>query len=526
MTKFFNVTGVCRPEIHYMVDLSSRLSAIKNMVDAGNYFSINRGRQYGKTTTLHALSDFLRKDYEVISMDFQTMSSASFQDEASFVTALAGEFLDYGENFPDGIEEQLLSFADGNAKVCSLNALFRVIKTWCGKSEKAPVLIIDEVDYASNNQVFLDFLAQLRAYYLKRPRVPAFQSVILAGVYDIRSMKKKIRPDEEHQENSPWNIAAEFDIDMSFKASDIEKMLTEYDNDYHTGMNVSKLSELIYTYTSGYPVLVSRICKLLDERIAGSAEFPMISDAWTEAGFNEVLKRIVKEDNPLYESMLGKLTLYPELKTVLQDLLFNGISIPYVATNPYIKDAAMFGFIRNENDTAVVANRIFESVLYNHFISEQFFGNKMYEAGLQEKNQFIIDGHLDIRRILEKFIDAFSEIYGTDDEKFLEKVGRRYFLLFLKPIINGIGNYSIEPQTRNSDRMDLVIFYRGEQNILELKLWRGNSYNERGEQQLSGYLDYFHMKKGYMLSFNFNKNKQVGIREIALGDKTLIEATV
>lgn len=105
-------------------------------------------------------------------------------------------------------------------------------------------------------------------------------------------------------------------------------------------------------------------------------------------------------------------------------------------------------------------------------------------------------------------------------------MGRKYFLLFLKPIINGIGNYSIEPQTRDSERMDLVIYYQGEQNILELKIWRGNAYNERGERQLSGYLDYFHMKKGYMLSFNFNKKKTCGVREIVLDDKILIEGVV
>ena len=210
----------------------------------------------------------------------------------------------------------------------------------------------------------------------------------------------------------------------------------------------------------------------------------------------------------------------------MYELLFNGKTIPYVATSAYIKDAAMFGFIRNENDTAVISNRIFETVLYNNFISEEFATSKMYNVGVQEKNQFIVGGHLDVRRILEKFIETFGELYGEKDDDFLESVGRKYFILFLKPIINGVGNYSIEPQTRDSDRMDLVIYYRGEQNILELKIWRGNAYNERGEKQLSEYLDYFHMKKGYMLSFNFNKKKDVGIKEIILGDKVLIEATV
>ncbi|MCD7954152.1 MAG: AAA-like domain-containing protein [Lachnospiraceae bacterium] len=553
MAKIFNVTGVCRPEVHYMVNLTSRLEAIRKMVDAGDYFAINRGRQYGKTTTLNALTELLKKQYVVVSMDFQTMDELSFESTENFVAAFANEMLDAVEVFPDGIEEQLLAFVEGTARINSLQALFLVIKAWCGKLEKPPVLLIDEVDSATNNQVYLDFLAQLRAYYLKRPKVPTFQSVILAGVYDIRSIKRKIRPDEDHKEKSPWSvpilaenrgrrpalrrrriimagspcdIAARFRVDMDFSKEDIAGMLAEYEADYHTGMDTDKIAAAIYEYTHGYPYLVSDLCKIMDEELPGSQGFPHKSDVWTCDGVGEAVKRIVREDNALYESMLGKLKTYPELKNLMQELLFNGNPFPYVMSVSYIKDAAMFGFIRNENEIAVIANRIFETVLYNHFLAEEFAENKLYAVGASERNQFIVGGHLDIRRILEKFIEAFGELYGEEDEEFLEKIGRKYFLLFLKPIINGVGNYSIEPQTRNSERMDLVIYYRGEQNILALKLWRGKSYNERGEKQLSGYLDYFQMKKGYMLSFDFNKKKTRGVKEIVLGDKLLIEAVV
>ena len=145
---------------------------------------------------------------------------------------------------------------------------------------------------------------------------------------------------------------------------------------------------------------------------------------------------------------------------------------------------------------------------------------------MQEKNQFIVGGHLDVRKVLEKFVETFDYLYGDQDVTFYEDVGRRYFLLFLKPIINGVGNYSVESRTRNNERMDLVLYYRGEQSVIEIKIWRGNAYNERGEEQLSDYLDYFHLKKGYMLSFNFNKKKEIGVKEIRVRDKILIEAVV
>lgn len=79
MGKYFNVSAACKPELHYMVDITARLRQIRAMVDAGQYFTINRARQYGKTTTIRALGRYLEKDYLVVSLDFQKeMSAAKF----------------------------------------------------------------------------------------------------------------------------------------------------------------------------------------------------------------------------------------------------------------------------------------------------------------------------------------------------------------------------------------------------------------------------------------------------------------
>ena len=65
--KFFNVNGACNPNLHYMVDITDKLIQIKNMVDAGQYFIINRARQYGKTTTLKELEKNLKTEPAVSS---------------------------------------------------------------------------------------------------------------------------------------------------------------------------------------------------------------------------------------------------------------------------------------------------------------------------------------------------------------------------------------------------------------------------------------------------------------------------
>lgn len=207
--------------------------------------------------------------------------------------------------------------------------------------------------------------------------------------------------------------------------------------------------------------------------------------------------------------------------------MFQGQGIAYSADDAAVHNAQMFGFVKVENSEVLLANRIFETRLYNKFLLDFKEQNSdIYVEGLQQKNQFITEGHLNVKLILEKFVETFEYLYGDQKETFLEDAGRKYFMLFLRPIINGTGNCYVEARTRNRERMDLVIDYHGEQSIIELKIWRGNAYNERGERQLSDYLDYFHLKKGYMLSFNFNKKKETGVKEIVLGDRTIVEAVV
>ena len=241
----------------------------------------------------------------------------------------------------------------------------------------------------------------------------------------------------------------------------------------------------------------------------------------------EAVRMLLMEQNTLFDSLINKLEDYPELKELLRNLLFQGKDIVYVVGIRSMEIAMMFGFVKRVNGTIVLANRIFELLLYNFFLSlPEMQKNCIYDAALKDRNQFIQDGHLNMKLVLEKFILHFEELYGDRNQAFLEEDGRRYFLLYLKPIINGTGNYYIESQTRNMERTDVIVDYCGEQFVIELKIWRGNAYKERGEEQLSGYLDYYRLKKGYMLSFNFNKNKQIGLREIQIGDKILIEAVV
>ena len=74
--------------------------------------------------------------------------------------------------------------------------------------------------------------------------------------------------------------------------------------------------------------------------------------------------------------------------------------------------------------------------------------------------------------------------------------------------------------------LEIIIQKHRQEIRVELKIWRGNEYNKRGEKQLAEYLEYYHLEKGYLLSFNFNKNKKIGLKEVEVDNKKIIEVVV
>ncbi|MBR1796573.1 MAG: AAA-like domain-containing protein [Clostridiales bacterium] len=531
--KEFNTTAVCIPSKHYMVDLSERVAEIKKLVDAGKYFTINRARQYGKTTTLKALQQVLRNEYTVISLSFEGITNAGYQSEGEFVQSFSRLILDQSEFFgisiPDATIQALEKLAEQDPKKLKMDELFRTIRRWVLANENQIVLFIDEVDSATNNQVFLDFLGLLRDGYISREKdgAPALQSVILAGVTDVKHLKSKIRPDDEHKVNSPWNIAADFLIDMSLSDVGIKGMLDEYEADHHTGMDTETIAKLIRKYTNGYPYLVSRICQRIDQSLVPE-KFDDLSKAWTEYGVDEAVKLIISESgNALFESLSGKLTNYPDLKEKLRSILMRGETVAWLPYDEEQQQLYMYGFIRNNHNTVAIANQMFEMLLYTHFIGESDKNNELKQKASEFKSIFVdADGWLDVPKIMDHFIREHNRIHKDNTEKFIEEEGRERFITYVSGIINGTGTYSVEDQTRDHKRMDLVIHYLGRRYIVEMKIWHGDRYNEKGEKQIAGYLDHYGLDTGYMLSFNFNKKKESGVKRVQIGDKVLFEGTV
>ena len=298
--KVFNTTAVCIPSRHYMVDVSERVREIKELVDGGKYFTISRARQYGKTTTLTALRYALLNQYVVVSISFEGIGNAGFSSEQSFVKEfcrlLRREFR-RESRIPNDIREEVQVLFKGVGN--TLGDLFDVLLAWCDETDVPVILILDEVDAATNNRVFLDFLAQLRNCYIDRESkgIKTFQSVILAGTCDVKHLKAKIRPEDDAKENGPWSIAADFTVDMSLPENGIKGMLDEYEADHRTGMDTGTIAKSVREYTNGYPFPVSRICQLVDEKVSKAYG---LKGAWTKRGVGEAVSSSFRRTIPCF----------------------------------------------------------------------------------------------------------------------------------------------------------------------------------------------------------------------------------
>jgi hypothetical protein len=273
-------------------------------------------------------------------------------------------------------------------------------------------------------------------------------------------------------------------------------MLIEYENDYHTGMDISGIAQEIRFYTSGYPYLVSRICLLIERDL---------NKDWSLVGVQEAMKIILDENSTLFDDLIKKIEENRELSELLFDLTVGKIQYVYNVDDPVMKLGIMFGFLSKGKEGVQIHNRIFEIRLTNYFITKNLRNWRENNAVQSPVYEIIKDNFFNMELCLTKFKRHYAEIYIDKDLKFLERNGKLIFLTYLIPLINGKGFYHFESETRDYGKIDLVIDFLNQQFILEMKIWHGESKHEDAYEQLSKYLKSKNRDCGYLLTFDFRK---------------------
>ncbi|MEY3249257.1 MAG: hypothetical protein RL742_1300, partial [Bacteroidota bacterium] len=203
--KKFNITGACFPAQHYMADTSRKFDRILAMVEAGDYFIINRPRQYGKTTLLFQLSEALNQSegWMAFNLSFEGIGDAAFQEETAFSQSFLRQMARFAELLSPGLSAWIKEAA---LRAQSLEDVSIWISDLVRKTNKKVVLLIDEVDKSSNNQLFISFLGVLRNKYLDRNFFPTFHAVVLARRSDFLQAVAALRSKKIAKYGGKWNF--------------------------------------------------------------------------------------------------------------------------------------------------------------------------------------------------------------------------------------------------------------------------------------------------------------------------------
>jgi len=442
------------------------------------------------------------KSYLTIDISFEGIDSPTYENHHLFISTILHilrrrlEFLQ---------ETELADLVSSHETIESFDKLNAFFTDFVLKAGRKVVLMIDEVDKAGNNQLFLDFLGMLRTKYLRRNegKDHSFYSVILAGVHDIKTLKAKLRPEEKRLYNSPWNIAVDFKVDLSLSANEIMSMLEDYVADRQVIVDIPYFSEKIFYYTSGYPFLVSYLCKIIDEDI-----LPAKSEKkWTPDDLIRALQIGLAGDTSNFDTLIKNLEHKPELYEFVFKIIMNGQEFQYNRHNKIIKFGTIYGILRDEKGKVKIHNRFYEQLIYNYMASNlETSGN--VELHPVSSSYIEKTGTLNIKKAIKKFQQFVKEQYSSKDVDFIERNGRLLFLAFIKPIINGKGFDFKEVQISEEKRLDIVVTFLDQKYIIELKVWRGESYHQEGIKQLCDYLDRQNQTKGYLLVFDLRKEKK------------------
>ena len=201
MGRFFNTTGFCNPQKHYMVEpFRGLFREVYDLIEKEQYFLIHAPRQTGKTTLLHALAHRLNREGKYIGcmMSVEQAGVPGFSEEMANERMVKSLYV---------LSERFLPEAQRPPKPQPATSLYDYLSAWSKSQSKPIVLLIDEADSLWDD-VLVSFLRQLRDGFQNRPGgFP--QSIALVGLRDIREYRLKARGDNPSLgSGSPFNVKA------------------------------------------------------------------------------------------------------------------------------------------------------------------------------------------------------------------------------------------------------------------------------------------------------------------------------
>lgn len=495
MKKYFNTTGPCQPNKHYMLPAQERCRGLLNLIEREQYFVIHAARQSGKTTLLLDLVQQLNRSKDYYALYCSLESAYGILEAEKGIPAVVRSLR---EQIYFHQELNQYPFAQ-NINYDDFNIILRIsLSHFCKSLDKPLVILFDEVDCLTG-ATLISFLRQLREGYVNRSTIPFVHSAALVGMRNIRDYKARVRDDRDTLgSSSPFNIASDVFTLRNFNQEEVIRLYNQQTE--QTGQQFPPdVLESVYYYTNGQPWLVNAIARQIVEKILDSDYSRTVTTGHVEQAAEMLIKRRDTHIDSLMERLKEK-----RIQQFVEPVITGETSIHESLDDDY-RYVLDLGLLREDEGCLVPANPIYGEVILR-VLSYQAQRNMIQRRYPPLAPDYLVEGKLDMKRLLSDFQQFWRENSEIWKARYQYKEAAPHLVMqaFLQRVINAGGRISRE-LAEGTGRLDLCIHYDGFSYPIELKLRYNDKTYDEGRKQLARYMDKMGCAEGWLVVFDRRK---------------------
>ena len=471
--RYFNTSGPCYPDKHYMVMREALIAKGRQMVERGRYFTIFAPRQAGKTTYFQLLLRKLKTEgeYTPIWISFESLKTLT---RTEFYEALTHKLC------------QELSLYDGQEKPVITNPFhlvqfFENLRAQIGKL----VLVIDEFE-GILDVALSEIMHAFRELYHRKEH-HCLHSLMLVGVSTLAELVVSSA--------SPFNVAEELRIPY-FTFEEVQQLIRQYEEE--SGQSFEpQVIRTIYDNTQGQPGLVCGLCLYLIEQAATDRTQPVSMSA-----MYATLKHFLTER--FDKNILNIVQKAREKREFMLKLLFGDASIPFTVNDPDIAYLYAHGVVSNINSYVQIPVPLYSKVLITAFRPLINGEPQFYISTHDTFDRYITPDGLNMHAILEKYREYIRRRgFRAFDAEHLKEGAWHYSLDgFMNFFLEVLGGETFVEVPSGRGRTDILVLYKQSKYIIETKIFTNAAYFQRGKRQLAEYLTSEGLKEGYYVVFS------------------------
>jgi hypothetical protein len=475
--RFFNTTGPCNPEMHYMLPPEERLQGaqLHRYVRDHLYWMLHAPRQTGKTTFLLSWARELAAQPDIAACYVSVERAQGLVEVERAMPAICSAIRESAG------ESALPVPAMPGTDAASL--LSAILREWAALvAPKALVVLFDEVDVLAG-EAMVSFLRQLRGGFAKRaPGIfPTF--IALVGMRDLKDYITSAKGGVAPNPGSPFNIKEDSAVIGNFSKENLAQLFAQ--RTVETGQQIMpEALDYAWEQSRGQPWIVNSLFKRATMRVLDRDDFATVTPDHLRAAREQMIMARETHLDSLSYRMDD-----PRVRRVMETLL-TGEPDPDLVGSEGFQLCQDLGLVVIERGVPMVANPLYREVLARQISHSTQYAIITRDDFRWEKS----DGTLDMDSLLrefQKFWRRHSEVWEQKSD-YTEAFPHLLVMAFLQRITNGGGAIERE-YAAGRGRLDLAVEYEGAWNIIEIKIIHDYDppelVREEGLEQIRGYRD-------------------------------------